>query len=83
MNYKINTSDCIFTKAVLRVFSPLALFALIAVPNALQAQTGGEGAITGTVTDPSGAVVAGASVTATNIATGVITTRPTTSDGLY
>jgi hypothetical protein len=49
----------------------------------LQAQTGGDGAITGTVTDSSGAVVAKATVTATDVATGVATSRPTTSSGSY
>ncbi len=39
--------------------------------------------ISGTVTDPSGAVVAGATVTATNIATGVATTQTTNAQGYY
>ena len=43
-----------------------------------KAQTG-SGTIQGTVTDPTGAVVPGASVTATNIATGVQTPRSTTA----
>jgi hypothetical protein len=47
------------------------------------AQTAGEGAITGTVTDSSGAVVAKATVTAHNVATGVDTTRVTSSAGVY
>jgi hypothetical protein len=47
------------------------------------AQTGGEGAIAGTVTDSSGAVVAAASVSAINVETGVTKTRPTTSAGYY
>lgn len=47
------------------------------------AQTGGEGGIQGTVTDATGAIVPNASVTATNTATGVATTRTTTSDGLF
>ena len=47
-----------------------------------KAQTG-SGTIQGTVTDPTGAVVPGASVTATNIATGVQTPRSTTAAGLY
>ena len=63
-----------FTKAVLRVFSLFALFALLAVPTALKAQTGGTGAIEGTVTDPSGSVVARATVTAADTLTGVKTT---------
>ena len=41
------------------------------------------GSIRGTVTDPSGAVVAGANVTATNVATGVAKQTVTNSDGLY
>ena len=39
--------------------------------------------ISGTVTDPSGAVVAGASVTATNVETGVATTLTTNTQGYY
>ena len=39
--------------------------------------------ISGTVTDPSGAVVAGATVTATNVDTGVVTTQPTNAQGFY
>jgi Carboxypeptidase regulatory-like domain len=42
------------------------------------AQTSSTGALTGTVTDPSGAVIAGATVTATSLATGQA--RSTTSD---
>ncbi|MGA7623011.1 MAG: carboxypeptidase regulatory-like domain-containing protein [Candidatus Acidiferrales bacterium] len=39
--------------------------------------------ISGTVTDPSGAVIAGAAVTATNEATGVATTQSTNAQGFY
>jgi hypothetical protein len=48
----------------------------------LNAQTF-RGAINGTVTDPSGAVVAGASVKATNVATAVQLGTTTTSDGQF
>src|SRR5207245_4568502 len=41
------------------------------------------GTITGTVTDPSGAVISGASVTATNTATDISTTTVTGSSGDY
>jgi hypothetical protein len=41
------------------------------------------GAINGTVSDPSGAVVTGASVKATNAATGVTLNTVTTSDGQF
>jgi hypothetical protein len=47
------------------------------------AQTGGEGALEGTVTDSMGAVVQYASITATNKASGVSTTLKTSSDGVY
>ena len=47
------------------------------------AQTAGEGAITGTVTDASGAVVPNATVTAHNVATGVDTVRVSSSAGVY
>src|SRR5262245_49787423 len=55
---------------------------LLASASLLSGQTG-SGTIQGTVTDPSGAVVPGAAVTATNIATGVQTARTTTGAGLY
>ena len=54
-----------------------------AVPQALLAQTAGEGTITGTVTDSTGAVVSNATVTATNNATNVSTVRTTSSAGLF
>ena len=46
-------------------------------------QVGGTGSIQGTVTDPSGAVVGGATVTATNIATGVASVRKTNDAGFF
>lgn len=55
---------------------------VVGSPRAM-AQTAGEGAITGTVTDSSGAVVPNATVTAHNVATGVDTTRVTSSAGVY
>jgi hypothetical protein len=71
-------------KAVTKVLALLlvcvcALCATITV----KAQTGGGGSIQGTITDPGGAVVAGATVVATNIATRVDTTRQTNEAGLY
>ncbi|HEX4310758.1 MAG TPA: carboxypeptidase regulatory-like domain-containing protein, partial [Acidobacteriaceae bacterium] len=41
------------------------------------------GTVLGTVTDPSGAVVAGAAVTATNVTTGIATRGVANSQGLY
>jgi len=52
-------------------------------PNKVKAQTGGGGSIQGTVTDPTGAVVPGATVIATNVATTVETTRQSNDAGLY
>jgi hypothetical protein len=49
----------------------------------LRAQTGGEAGIQGTVADATGAAIPGATVTATNDATGVATIRQTTSAGLF
>ncbi|MGD0168064.1 MAG: TonB-dependent receptor [Gaiellaceae bacterium] len=56
--------------------------ALLAVATAT-AQVGGSGTIQGTVTDPSGALVADASVTAANVETGVQTSRKTTDAGFF
>src|SRR6185437_7412961 len=63
------------------MFRVAACFTLLAA-SAL-AQVGGTGSIQGTVTDPTGAVVAGATVTAVNNATGAETTRQTTSAGFF
>src|SRR6266496_2757877 len=41
------------------------------------------GTLTGTITDPAGAVIAGAAVVATNTATGVETSATTTGTGTY
>ena len=59
-------------------FTCAMLFSINAV-----GQTGGTGAISGTVVDSTGAVVPGATVTATNVATGVMTTRVATGAGVY
>jgi hypothetical protein len=48
-----------------------------------QAFAQGNASLTGTVTDPTGATVAGATVTATNIATNVSDTAQTAGGGLY
>jgi len=61
------------------------LAATISLVVFFQAQVFGQGnaSLTGTVTDPTGATVAGASVTATNVATNASETVQTTGDGLY
>jgi hypothetical protein len=65
----------------MQVFSCL-LAALLTVA-IVTAQVGGSGTIQGTATDPSGAVVAGASATAANVETGIQTTRQTTDAGFF
>jgi Carboxypeptidase regulatory-like domain/TonB dependent receptor len=47
------------------------------------AQSGGSGAISGTIEDSTGALIGKASVSALNMATGVETKRTASSDGLY
>lgn len=59
----------------------VAALCLAAMP--VFAQTGGQGAISGTVADGTGAVIPGATVTATNKATGLVTKRTVTSSGVY
>jgi len=60
----------------------LCLALLVAAGSAL-AQVGGTGSIEGTVTDPLNAVVADATVTAANVATGAETVRKTTEAGFF
>ena len=56
---------------------------LFACASASLAQTGGTGALTGTVTDPSGAVIAGATVVATDAGTGQARTTTTDANGSF
>lgn len=58
----------------------VALFLCVPAAFAQSATTGG---LTGTVTDPSGAVISGATVTATNLGTGQARTTTTDSNGSY
>src|ERR1043166_10278541 len=48
-----------------------------------QAQSASTATIIGTVTDPRGAVVPGATIVARNVDTGIERTTQTTTDGLY
>jgi hypothetical protein len=56
---------------------------LLLIPTTSRAQIGGGGSIQGTVLDASNLAVPGATVTATNAATGIPTTRQTTEAGVY
>src|ERR1700743_801025 len=78
---RMNRSFRVPIKSVLQTLACVCIFLLGATTTF--AQTGGEAGIQGTVTDPSGASIPHATVTATNTATGVASTRETTGDGLY
>ena len=67
-------------RLVYRLLSFLCVF--LCVPVVLTAQSV-RGVLAGTVTDPSGAAIAGATVTAKNHDTGVATTTVSTSAGVY
>src|SRR5437868_9086668 len=59
------------------------VIALLLAAGSAFGQAGGTGSIQGTITDPSGALISGASVAATNLATGVRTSRKTTDAGFF
>jgi hypothetical protein len=61
----------------------MAFAALFVAALCVTAFAQGTSSLTGTVTDPNGAVVSGATVTATNVATNVSTTTQSTDSGLY
>ena len=65
--------------AVLAGFLLFLVFFLAGLP--ASAQTAGTGALNATVTDPSGAAIAGATVTITNAATGLRRTQTTGANG--
>jgi hypothetical protein len=72
-------------KASLRPISlyQTLLLALVMLGTAASAQIGGTGSLQGTITDPSGAVVPGAIVTATNTSTNATSIQNTGSAGFY
>src|ERR1700746_3260810 len=61
----------------------LSLGLLVPVPSALLAQSASTGTIAGTVTDPSGAAIAAATVTLTDKSTGVPRAVSTNENGRY
>jgi hypothetical protein len=83
MTQKVNGFRRVLSATTGIVFFLLALIAILVAPLKLNAQSGGQGTITGTVSDASGAVIPDATVTATNNATGIQTTRRTTGAGAY
>jgi Carboxypeptidase regulatory-like domain/TonB dependent receptor/TonB-dependent Receptor Plug Domain len=60
-----------------------ALLLMFAGASLVQAQSATTGALTGVITDPSGGVIAGATVTATSLGTGQSRTTTTDSNGSY
>ena len=76
----ISQGWCHSKRAVWLAFS---LVILCLAANTANAQLAGTGAITGRVTDPNGAVIANATVTATDVSTNAKTVRQTTSSGDY
>jgi Carboxypeptidase regulatory-like domain/TonB dependent receptor len=66
-----------------RLATLLLVIGVLLAPALVSAQVGGNGAISGSVADSTGALVPGAQVTALNTATGISTTRPSSSSGLY
>jgi len=65
------------------VFMALVSYAVLAGCALLSAQTGGTGAISGAITDPSAAMLVGAQVKVTDTATGYTRTSQSNDHGLY
>src|SRR3954462_5851178 len=65
-----------------RLAAVLAMLCAIAVPRLASAQVD-RATLTGTVKDAGGAIVPGANVTVTNVATGVADTQATSATGTY
>ena len=77
---RMNLAGAVMTMCAAALLS-LGLFAGLAQP--AFGQGANQGSIQGTLTDPSGAVVPGASLTATNAATGIAFTTSSDANGLY
>ena len=63
--------------------SEMVLVFALSCLSTVQAQNAGTGALAGTVNDASGAMISGATVTATNSSTGATRTAVTNSTGSY
>jgi hypothetical protein len=83
----MNSPKNIFSDNLARTLGKTILLLVAALtittPVALEAQTAGEGTISGIVTDSTGAVVPNARVVATNAATNIATQRTSSSAGLF
>ncbi len=75
---------CLRSSVVVRYVLAMCLIALTTGGwNSMLGQTGGEGAIQGTVLDATGAAIPNARITATNVATKVATTRTSSGAGVF
>jgi Carboxypeptidase regulatory-like domain len=83
MNLRVSKFRASFANRMCKTSLLLAVALLLAIPGALKAQTAGQGTITGTVTDSTGAVVPGARVIAINAATSVASERISSSAGFF
>jgi hypothetical protein len=83
MDFRTRICHCKQSPAVGLIIFVSALAMVIAVPPTMHAQTAGEGTISGTVTDSTGAAIPNAQVTAINTATNVSTVRASSSSGLF
>jgi hypothetical protein len=81
--FKQNIFSSTLANMMYRALCLLVVALTIAIPSALKAQTAGDGTISGTVTDDTGAVVPNAKVTATNVATNIATVPTSSGAGLY
>src|SRR5215469_16310480 len=72
-----------FERLRLAILSITCIVALLVCASSALAQTATTGALTGVVTDTSGAVISGATVTATNVATGQARSVTTDTSGVY
>jgi hypothetical protein len=82
----VDSADSLFHYSAPRFLSHFVLcllFAAITLPPALLAQTASTGAVAGTITDQSGAGVAGATVRLTNAATGEVHEVASRQNGNY
>ncbi len=82
VTFFLRSSSMNTRKSLRNLTLPLALL-FLASPASLKAQTGSSGALIGTVTDPSGGVVADAQVRVTNEATGETRTVNSNANGSY
>jgi hypothetical protein len=83
MDFRTRICHCKLSPAVGLILFVSALAVVIAAPPTMHAQTAGEGTISGTVTDSTGAAIPNAQVTAINVATNVSTVRTSSSSGLF